>query len=145
MIGRILIPWKLVSKAGADEDGSNPPPSGEQAGPSLLHCNTVATGNMHCSTGKCLWLLMRHYSGSTVVTDTGCPSLLCNTIATDMLTSIDPLLYISNGLADVNIPIAANNFNFFLKKPFWLFSFKYIQQITLNSNYRLEIDASRDT
>jgi hypothetical protein len=113
MIGRILIPWKLVSKAGADEDGSNPPPSGEQAGPSLLHCNTVATGNMHCSTGKCLWLLMRHYSGSTVVTDTGCPSLLCNTIATDMLTSIDPLLYISNGLADVNIPIAANNFNFF--------------------------------
>jgi hypothetical protein len=88
---------------------------------------------------------MRHYSGSTVVTDTGCPSLLCNTIATDMLTSIDPLLYISNGLADVNMPIAANNFNFFKKKPFWLFSFKYIQQITLNSNYRLEIDASRDT
>jgi hypothetical protein len=45
-----------------------------------------------------------------------------------------------NGSTDVSMPIAANKL-FFKKEPFWLFSFKYMYQITLNSNYNPEIDA----
>jgi hypothetical protein len=41
------------------------------------------------------------------------------------------------------MPDAANNFEN-KKELFWCFSFKYIQEITLNSNYSPEIDASRD-
>jgi hypothetical protein len=52
------------------------------------------------------------------------------------------VVYSSKGSANVSIPVAANNFNFFKKiEPFWLFSFKYMYQITLNSNYNPEIDA----
>jgi hypothetical protein len=70
----------------------------------------------------------------------GCLLLLCNTVVTDMLTSVDPLLLwctIAMGLLISACLLLLTILIFFKNRAFLAL---FIQIYTLNSNYNLKID-----